>query len=377
MEQINSWLEPIKAQIPPDLDVGEAARLQEAITIEAMARFGAFVAGIKSYQSSPAQRHQAGHDCPVLWQRGSTRLLDYAPESDGPCVLVVPSLVNRFDILDIDADFSFLRYLAGAGLRPVVVDWGLPAQEERGFDLSGYMQHRLLPVLNFVCGLQGGAACSVLGYCMGGMMALAMAALRPQQVKALGLLATPWDFSVGVGGVPSAETTLGALFMQQAMSAEAYLEKVGIMPPALLQTVFTSFQPLQILQKFSRFAEGDTAEGPARRFVLTEDWLNDGVPLALPVAHETLRDWYAANLPMKNEWRMDGVLIDPAALSQPCYVVVAERDRIVPPESTFALAKRLSRAILHQVPLGHIGLMSSDGAPDRVWKPLAAWLGDR
>ena len=67
-------------------------------------------------------------------------------------------------------------------------------------------------------------------------------------------------------------------------------------------------------------------------------------------------------------------MIDPAAIDKPSYVLVAERDRIVPPASSQALVEQLARPILHKVPLGHIGLMSSQGAKEKVWAPLAAWL---
>ena len=42
----------------------------------------------------------------------------------------------------------------------------------------------------------------------------------------------------------------------------------------------------------------------ARRFVVLEDWLNDGVPLAAPVAREVLSGWYGANTPAAGAWRL-------------------------------------------------------------------------
>jgi len=178
----------------------------------------------------------------------------------------------------------------------------------------------------------------------------------------------------GVGGVPGVQTAVGQLFLRQARAAESYLGKVGSVPAFILQGLFTSFQPLQILQKFTRFAAGDEDGEISRRFVLTEDWLNDGVPLSLPVARETLYDWYDSNLPMKGLWSLAGLRVDPSALDMPSYVLIAERDKIVPPESSEALIEQLARPVLHKVPLGHIGLMASDAAPDLVWRPLAEWL---
>ena len=66
----------------------------------------------------------------MLWQEGTTRLLDYAPAGGMP-VLAVPSLVNRAYILDLAPDNSLMRYLAGLGLRPFLVDWDAPGEVER------------------------------------------------------------------------------------------------------------------------------------------------------------------------------------------------------------------------------------------------------
>jgi polyhydroxyalkanoate synthase len=62
---------------------------------------------------------------------------------EGPLVLVVPSLINRFYVLDILPEHSFLRHLAKQGVRPVVVDWGTPGRQERHFDLTDYVAGRL------------------------------------------------------------------------------------------------------------------------------------------------------------------------------------------------------------------------------------------
>ena len=82
-----------------------------------------------------------------------------------------------------------LRFLAGAGLRPLLLDWGWPGEVERGFTLTDYMAGRLERALVAV-----GAPVVLAGYCMGGLLAMAAAQRRPEQVRALALLATPWDF---------------------------------------------------------------------------------------------------------------------------------------------------------------------------------------
>jgi len=375
MELFSAWLAPIREQIPPNLDPAETAELAKAITQEALKRFGAFLSGVRQYQSFPAAREETP-DVQEILRLGTTRLLDYAPFSQGRIIFVVPSLVNRFEILDIDPQHSFLRFLVSQGFRPVVIDWQEPGEEETTFTLSDYMLRRLVPLLACATMLNQGQPCHVLGYCMGGVMSLALALLKPAQVATLTLLATPWDFAAkGVGGVPAADTTMGKHFIQQAQQAEAYLDQVGLMPSALLQSIFTGFQSLQVLEKFSRFGTQPHHDDEARRFVLTEDWLNNGVPLALPVAKECLHDWYQKNLTCALRWSVAGQLIDPREIGQPTYILVPARDKIVPPESARPLAALIKGAVLHEPDIGHVGLMTGDEAPEKVWKNYALWLG--
>ena len=64
-------------------------------------------------------------------------------------MLVVPSLINRWEVLDLTAEKSLLRAMAAQGLRPYLVDWGTPNEEERGFDTTAYVA-RLERALGYV-----------------------------------------------------------------------------------------------------------------------------------------------------------------------------------------------------------------------------------
>jgi polyhydroxyalkanoate synthase len=375
LEMMSAWLAPVRDKLPDDLTIEESAALMQAVMAEALSRLEAFMAGVRAYQevqAAPVDRR----DAQVIWQAGTTRLLDYAPDNKaGKVILVVPSLVNRFAILDIDEAHSFLRFLAAQGFHPLVVDWDAPAQEEKDFALSDYMTQRLVPVLATAKVKAGGKPVHVMGYCMGGVLAMALALMKPDEVKTLTLMATPWDFGVGgVGGVPAAHTPAGRFFLDHALQMQPYLEKAGIVPPSILQMVLTGFQPLQILQKFTRFASLEPQSEKAKRFALTEDWLNDGVPLTVSVARECLQEWYAKNVLASCAWSVAGVRVDPAALTMPCYVLAAKQDKIVPPESALPLAELIKGAALHEPDIGHIGLMVGDKAKTLVWEPYVQWL---
>src|SRR5262249_54062439 len=112
-------------------------------------------------------------------QEGTTRLLDYrSGAAAGPAVLVVPSLINRAYILDLTAETSLMRFLAGAGCEPFLVDWQAPGKVERGFTLTDYVAGRLEAAPDQG---RGGTARPVgrAGYLMGGALGLGAVAGDP------------------------------------------------------------------------------------------------------------------------------------------------------------------------------------------------------
>jgi polyhydroxyalkanoate synthase len=333
------------------------------LTREMTLRARKFMDGVGQYRIHPAQR---GSDtAPVLWHAGTTVLRDYAPQAlSAPVVLVVPSLVNRFTILDLQPHHSFLRLLAAQGLRPLVVDWNMPGVDEKHFSLSDYITARLIPVLQIASVAQ---PAHILGYCMGGVLALALAQLCPERTRSLSLLATPWDFHAGYDAT-------GQAGWQLEEKLQPWLSGDEPVPVDVIHSVFASLQPLHAMRKFTRFAALDPTGAEAERFVLTEDWLNEGVVLTAPAARDCFGDWCTRNVTARGEWRVAGTRIAPEMLQAPSYVVVPGRDRIVPPESAMPLARALPHAMRHEPMLGHIGIMASASAPHQVWKPLAQWL---
>ena len=87
---------------------------EQALATASITQARTFLGGIKAYRHHPALRGL--EPMPVLWQAGTTLLRDYNPSMpQAPVVLVIPSLINRYDILDLDRDHSFLRALAEQG----------------------------------------------------------------------------------------------------------------------------------------------------------------------------------------------------------------------------------------------------------------------
>lgn len=347
-------------------DAGPSAwsELDALVEEEALARHRALLDGIAAYRAHPYARDLPAP--PELWRQGTTRVLDYRSDGGGLPVLVVPSLINRSYILDLTARRSLLRFLAGRGLAPFLLDWDAPGPAEVNFTLTDYVAGRLEGALDAVATATGRKV-ALAGYCMGGDLALAAAVRRPDRVAALALLATPWDFHSG---------REAHAIMMRALTEPLgrLLDSLGRAPVDLLQAMFSALDPSMTARKFAAFARLKQKSARARDFVALEDWANDGVPLAGPVARECLFQWYGANDPVHGRWRIDGRPVDPTLLAVPTLLVVPERDRIVPPESALPLAAAIPRSRTLMVKGGHVGMLLAARAKTDVYGPLAKWL---
>jgi len=339
---------------------------------EAVSRLGVMMAGIEAYRRHAYRRDV--EDPAVIWAEGSTRLLDYGgvegAVEPGMTVLFAPSLVNRGYVLDLSAQRSMVRWMAQNGIRPLLIDWGAPGEAERDFTLDDYILGRLGSAIDEALSHSRGHTgdkIGLVGYCMGGDLALASAQRRQSDLSALALLATPWDFHGGSG-------LQGSLFAAARDSLDAVISGFGELPVDILQTFFASLDPALGLRKFRRFAELDPDGDKAAEFVALEDWLNDGVALTAAVAKTCLIEWYGENSTAEGNWLIGGEPVDPTAIDLPTLVAAPAADRIVPPESARPLADLIPGAELMTPPSGHIGMVVGSKAEQGLWRPLTDWL---
>lgn len=359
------WKPPLRsraARLQRDLAAVDLDAVRRAVTLEGLRRIERLLTGIEQYRRHPWRRDVA--DPPAVWAEGASVLRDYG--GVGPAVLFVPSLINKAYILDLSERHSLLRWLAGRGVNPWLLDWGHPGDLERGFTLDDYIAGRLARAFDAVEELTGGPV-ALAGYCMGGLLALGLAQLRARHVNGLVLLATPWDFHANDGGRARAlAATLPLL--------EPQLSLFRALPVDTLQMLFAGLDPFAIQRKFEAFAELQPGTERAGLFVALEDWLNDGVPLAAPVARECIREWYGENQPMQGRWAVGGKAVRPGNLDVPALAILPGKDRIVPPQSAAALAAQLPACEQVTVDAGHIGMVVGSGMKTAVWKSLSDWI---
>lgn len=347
-------------------EIGRAdpASFQRALAEETSRRVDDFLAGIRAYRDHPYRRSL--EPMPEIWRRGTTRLLDYSePGARGAPVLLVPSLVNRAYVLDLTPRRSLVRHLRAKGLRPFLVDWGEPGADEKGFGLDDYIAGRLSGVLDEVAARAGRPV--LLGYCMGGLLTLALSALRPADVLGHVLMAVPWDFHR-----PYSAAAAPLRMLREPV--EQILDRMGELPGDALQILFALQDPGAVERKFRQFRHVKQSSAAARRFAALEDWVNDCVPLTAEVTRETFFGWYGDNLPGTNRWQIAGRTVEPRRLRHPALVLVPSRDRIVPAESALPLADALPNGRRLVVDGGHVGMLIGARTVSSIYTPIAQFI---
>jgi len=312
-------------------------------------RRAAALAGLRAYQS--ADRGAARPVPSSLAQSGRARLRDYG--GSGRPVVFVPSLINPPFILDLSEENSLIRFVETRGFRPFLVDWGDPEPGDRDQDVTAHVEQLLLPLLDVF-----DEPPVLIGYCLGGTMALAAACARP--VAGLCLIASPWRFS-GFG--PMLEK-IDAIWQQ----AEPMCAKLGLVPMEVLQAGFWTLDPARTVAKFERFARIEPGSKAAREFVTLEDWANAGAPLTYAAGRQMFDDFFVADVPGNGRWRVGGAVADPRRLTCPATQFVSATDRIVPAASAARIGRR--------APLraGHVGMLVGSQARTRLWNPMLQWL---
>ena len=324
----------------------------------------AMLTGIRLYQDHPFKRPP--ERLPVIWRAGAARLFHCAARRPVAAVFIVPSMINRWHILDLLPGKSFTRWLAARGMDVYLLDWGAPADDPAMDTMDGAILQRLLPALAAARDHAGLPLCAA-GYCMGGTLLAGAAGRMPDTLAGAAFLASPWDFHAGDRALAD-QIRMGTPQALQMMAGRDAL------PVNWIQSVFAAVNGDRTVHKFAKFAAMDQRGAEAALFVAVEDWLNDGLDLPASLARTCISDWYGDNAPARGRWAVDGRVVRLQDIKTPALVVAPWRDRLVPAESALAMAKELPDVTILRPDCGHIGMMTGRGAEDAVWRPVADWI---
>lgn len=335
------------------------------------------VDGLRRYQLHPYERKPEHKS--VVWSDGSARLSWYAakttrkqPKAKAQ-ILVVPSMINGSEILDILPDSqSLVRWLSHQGFDVFLLDWGRMVDDPELGDIESALTKKFAKLANWLTAQNNDEPLYGLGYCMGGVLLAGAETLYPELFDGLIFVATPWDFAAG--GKESFAEALRTWVGEGGLVRVAHLD---YMPNEWLQLIFAGTDPGMVARKYTAFADMDMESGRARLFVAVEDWVNGGQDIPSGIIRQAVSQWYVDNKTVAGKWRVGGKTVNAVAIAKDSLAVIPAKDRIVPPESAQALVDALPNVWVLSPDSGHISMMVSSSAEQEVWAPIKDWILDR
>jgi polyhydroxyalkanoate synthase len=312
----------------------------------------------------------------VVLERGRFKLLRYrraTPARYAQPVLFCYALINRPYILDLLPSKSVVgRYLED-GFDVYMIDWGVPALADRGLTLEDHVCGFLSEAVAFVAGAHRREDIHLLGYCMGGTMAVLYTALQPRSVATLTLLAAPLDFS-GEGSLLHLWTD------PKQFDVDALVDTHGNCPGWFLQACFIFMKPVQNLieKNIALYEQMDDPDAVAGYFAM-ERWTNDNIPVAGETFREFVKQLYQRNALVRGELHLGPRRIDLRAIACPLLLLTAAKDHLVAPASTEGLRRVVASQDVRSINIeaGHVGLVVGGQARKKMWPEATRWLAER
>lgn len=320
---------------------------------------GALLQALARYQQAdrsfkrPLGRTLLHHGTTVLRSAADPQP-DGVPDAGLPRIIFVPSPINAPNVLDMDADCSLMSWLASSGLNAGLIDWGTISPEHRDHSLDSFALTRLLPLLH-----QLGGPVHLVGYCLGGL--IAMAAACHISVQSLTLIATPWHFS---GYDEDRRADLARMWDSHKPSCA----QMGMVPMEVMQHGFWTLSPDKLIEKYLGFGQMEPDSPKARRFIAIEDWANGGEPLPYALGEQLFEQLYQADITGTGQWLVGGRRICAANVQGPAMEFSSASDAIVPLSCSPDMPGRQVLAS------GHVGMMVGSSAPQTLWPMLKQWI---
>lgn len=283
-----------------------------------------------------------------------------------PPVLLVPSMINRWYVLDLRQGSSVAEHLVQAGLDVFCLDWGAPEDEDRHRTWDDGVR-RLDRMLRRVRRETQAQQVTVLGYCMGATVAAVHAALHPELYAGFVNLLGPIDFShAGL---------LGQMTDRRWFDGAAVAE-AGNVAPLQMQSGFVLLRPTQQLSKWVTVAEKALDPEFRAAFEALEGWANDNVAFPAATYVRYIDELYQRNLLVKGEHAALGRRVDLGRITCPTLTVTASKDTICPPKAALALHETVGAKVRRhlEIPGGHVGAVVGARASKTLYPALAAFM---
>lgn len=276
----------------------------------------------------------------VVFENALIQILQYTPLTstvfERP-LLIVPPCVNKYYLMDLQAEHSMVRYLLEQGQRVFLISWKSITPELGHLRWDDYIEQGVLAAIDVVCDITQQSQVNTLGFCIGGIIlstAAAVAKARGEdKIASMAMMASMLDHC---------EQGDIRFFIDEAMvrTREARMDKGGVVRGADLAAAFSMLRSTDLIWTP---AVGSYLLGEAPVAFDLLHWNADTTNLALPMHTFFLRHMYLENaLTIPGKIVLCGVPIDLRTLTMPAYLFAASEDHITPWKSVYASLRLLA-----------------------------------
>ena len=268
----------------------------------------------------------------VIFRNAIIELIQYAPATETVLkrpLLIVPPWINKFYILDLNAEKSFIRWCVAQGLTVFCISWVNPDERHAGKDFESYMREGVFAALEAIEQATGEKKVSAIGYCVGGTLlgvTLAyMAAVKDKRIDSATFFTTQVDFSrAGELSVFVDE--------DQIRAVEEQMAKIGYLDGAKMAGAFNMLRPNDLIWSY---AVNNYLKGKAPTAFDLLYWNADST--RMPAANHSfyLRNCYLENKLSQGKMTIGGQRLDLKKVRIPVYNLATREDHIAPAASVF------------------------------------------
>jgi polyhydroxyalkanoate synthase len=310
----------------------------------------------------------------LVYSEDKLKLYRYDRETPPTCktpVLIVYALVNRYNMMDLQSDRSYIKNLLDLGLDIYVIDWGYPTKADRFLSMDDYVNGYINNCVNHICSDHKIKNLNIMSVCQGGTLSTIYSSIYPHKVKNLITLVTPIDFSVNDG----------LLFRwSKDMDFDALVDNYdGLIPGEFLNTGFEMLKPMMKINKNTGLVNSLDDKDKLLNFLRMEKWIADSPDQAGECFRQFMKDLYQGNKLLKGKLVVGKHKVDLKNLTMPLLNIYATEDHLVPPSATIPLNDAVGSKDkeLYKFQGGHIGVFVGGRSQKELAPAVYNWLKKR
>src|SRR5256714_805002 len=266
----------------------------------------------------------------VIFQNELMQLIQYEPATENVLrtpLLIIPPWINKYYILDLKPEKSFIKWCVDQGVTVFVISWVNPDKSLSGKTFEDYMKEGPLAAMDAIEKATGELKVHTMGYCVGGTMLAStlawLAEKRRVRVTSATFLAAQVDFT-------HAGDLLVFVDEDQISALERDMQATGVLEGSKMAMAFNMLRSNDLIWSYvvSNYLKGQ----PPSSFDLLH-WNSDAT--RMPAANHSyyLRNCYLENRLSTGSMVLDNTLLDLSKVKVPIYNLATREDHIAPADS--------------------------------------------